>query len=195
MFRPLIATDWKRRRQIRGARFARPRHSREWSKLRCRLSITTLARSNSHRARSMSDMRTGRRAAAEWSGAGWCGREGCGSGRWASSAPLRLLVSGDTYSVISDVVQLLMSLDTNSIFLTAGQMKAARSLLGVSGERLAEMSGVSLVAIRRAEAGRGASGMMRANAEAIRRALEEAGIEFIPENGGGAGVRLRERSK
>ncbi|MBB6410827.1 hypothetical protein HNQ71_003501 [Mesorhizobium sangaii] len=26
---------------------------------------------------------------------------------------------------------------------------------------------------------------------AIRRALETAGVEFIPENGGGAGVRLR----
>ena len=27
--------------------------------------------------------------------------------------------------------------------------------------------------------------------DAIRRALESAGVEFIPENGGGAGVRLR----
>ncbi len=104
-------------------------------------------------------------------------------------------MSEDTYSIISDVVQPLMSPDTFSIYLTAGQMKAARGLLGISGERLAEMSGVSLVAIRRAEAGKGASGMMRANAEAIRRAMEDAGIEFIPENGGGAGVRLRERSK
>ena len=37
--------------------------------------------------------------------------------------------------------------------------------------------------------------MMRANTEAIIRALENAGIEFIPENGGGVGVRLRDRSK
>jgi hypothetical protein len=27
--------------------------------------------------------------------------------------------------------------------------------------------------------------------DVIRRALEAAGVEFIPENGGGAGVRLR----
>jgi hypothetical protein len=27
--------------------------------------------------------------------------------------------------------------------------------------------------------------------DALRRALESAGVEFIPENGGGAGVRLR----
>ena len=84
-----------------------------------------------------------------------------------------------------------MSLDTKDILCTAGQMRAARALLGLSGEKLAELSGVSLVAIRRAEAGKGLAGMMRANAEAIRRALETAGIELIPENGGGPGVRLR----
>jgi hypothetical protein len=32
-----------------------------------------------------------------------------------------------------------------------------------------------------------------ANDLAIRRALEAAGVEFIDENGGGAGVRLRKR--
>lgn len=31
------------------------------------------------------------------------------------------------------------------------------------------------------------------NLLAIQRTLEEAGVEFIPENGGGAGVRLKER--
>ena len=30
-----------------------------------------------------------------------------------------------------------------------------------------------------------------ANADAIQRALEDGGIEFIPENGGGVGVRLQ----
>jgi len=35
--------------------------------------------------------------------------------------------------------------------------------------------------------------MTRANEQAIRRALEEAGVEFIEPNGGGPGVRLRER--
>jgi transcriptional regulator with XRE-family HTH domain len=84
-----------------------------------------------------------------------------------------------------------MSLDTKDIFCTAGQMRAARALLGLSGEKLAEISGVSLVAIRRAEAGKGLAGMIRANAAAILRAFEDAGIELIPENGGGPGVRLR----
>ena len=31
--------------------------------------------------------------------------------------------------------------------------------------------------------------------EAVQRALEKAGVEFIPENGGGAGVRLAKRAK
>jgi transcriptional regulator with XRE-family HTH domain len=91
-------------------------------------------------------------------------------------------------------MQPLMSGDTKNIFGTAGQLRAARALIGMSGEKLAEASGVSLVAIRRAEAGKGLAGMMRANAEAIRRALESAGVEFIPENGGGAGVRLAART-
>jgi hypothetical protein len=34
-----------------------------------------------------------------------------------------------------------------------------------------------------------------ANELAVRRALEAAGVEFIDENGGGAGVRLRERTR
>lgn len=37
----------------------------------------------------------------------------------------------------------------------------------------------------------GATALTAANDRAIRKALEEAGVEFIDENGGGAGVRLR----
>ena len=46
----------------------------------------------------------------------------------------------------------------------------------------------------RAEANDGPPTLTAANMDAIRRALEEAGVEFIPENGGGAGVRMRKRS-
>jgi hypothetical protein len=35
--------------------------------------------------------------------------------------------------------------------------------------------------------------MTVANANAIRKALENAGVEFIEENGGGLGARLRQR--
>ena len=37
--------------------------------------------------------------------------------------------------------------------------------------------------------------MTKANALAVRRALENAGMEFIDENGGGTGVRLRKRQR
>jgi transcriptional regulator with XRE-family HTH domain len=69
------------------------------------------------------------------------------------------------------------------------QCRAARGLLNWSQERLADAAAVSVTAIRNFE--RGATQPMRANLAAIRTALEAAGVEFIPENGGGAGVRLR----
>jgi hypothetical protein len=37
--------------------------------------------------------------------------------------------------------------------------------------------------------------MTTANDLAVRRALEDAGVEFIDENGGGPGVRLRKRQR
>ena len=45
--------------------------------------------------------------------------------------------------------------------------------------------------IRRAELTDGETSMTAANDLAVRRALEMAGVEFIDENGGGAGVRLK----
>jgi hypothetical protein len=52
-------------------------------------------------------------------------------------------------------------------------------------------------ASRRAELSDGETSMTAANDLAVRRALELAGVEFIDENGGGPGVRLRkpQRSK
>jgi len=41
----------------------------------------------------------------------------------------------------------------------------------------------------------GPTSLTTANDQAIRRALEAAGVEFIDENGGGPGVRLRKRSR
>lgn len=73
----------------------------------------------------------------------------------------------------------------------AVQMKAARALLEWNQTDLAEKSGVALPTIKRMES---SEGMVRGNAEnvwKIQQTLEKAGIEFIPENGGGAGVRLK----
>jgi hypothetical protein len=41
----------------------------------------------------------------------------------------------------------------------------------------------------------GISQPRRATLEVVRRALEGAGVEFIDENGGGPGVRLRKRQR
>jgi hypothetical protein len=52
---------------------------------------------------------------------------------------------------------------------------------------------VGVATVRRAEAADGVPPITIANRNAIRGALERAGIEFISENGGGAGVRLAKR--
>ena len=71
------------------------------------------------------------------------------------------------------------------------QVKAARALLRWSQEDLADASGISLPTIKRLEAATGLLGGRKQTTESIRTALEAAGVEFIPENGGGAGVRLK----
>ena len=77
------------------------------------------------------------------------------------------------------------------------QIKAARSLLGWSQDDLAAHSGVSKPTIGRLESNDTADaiGGRPETAEKLVAALEDAGIQFIHENGEGPGVRLRKRSK
>jgi len=74
------------------------------------------------------------------------------------------------------------------------QVKAARALLDWSQEQLAVAAGVSLPTIKRLEAADGPMGGRNDTGAKIRSALESAGVEFIDENGGGPGVRLRKRT-
>jgi transcriptional regulator with XRE-family HTH domain len=78
--------------------------------------------------------------------------------------------------------------------ITGGQMRAARSLLGIDQRRLAELSGLSLPTIQRMEA---SDGIVRGNVDSLMKltgALAQAGIELIGEGAtsttGGRGVRL-----
>ena len=71
------------------------------------------------------------------------------------------------------------------------QCRAARGLIGWNQHELAEKAGVGIVTVHQLEAG--LSRPRRATLDVIRRALEAAGVEFIDENGGGPGVRLRKR--
>jgi transcriptional regulator with XRE-family HTH domain len=65
----------------------------------------------------------------------------------------------------------------------------ARAALNWSLQQLSEAAGVHRNTISNFETGRYAG--EPATLEAIRAALEKAGVEFIAENGGGPGVRLR----
>ena len=75
------------------------------------------------------------------------------------------------------------------------QLKAARALLAWSQEQLAAAARVSIPTIKRLEAEDGPLGGRNETGAKIRLALETAGIEFIDENGGGPGVRLRKRQQ
>jgi transcriptional regulator with XRE-family HTH domain len=79
--------------------------------------------------------------------------------------------------------------------VTTRQVKAARALLGWSQADLAEKSGVSEPTVARLESVEGELGGREHTAEKIRTAITAAGIDFIDEDGGGLGVRLRKRSK
>jgi transcriptional regulator with XRE-family HTH domain len=70
------------------------------------------------------------------------------------------------------------------------QIRAARALIGWSQTDVASAAGLSIPTIKRAEA----DGGIRVSEDAmlaITNALKKAGVEFIEENGGGPGVRLR----
>jgi DNA-binding XRE family transcriptional regulator len=74
--------------------------------------------------------------------------------------------------------------------MTIEQLRAARGLLGWSQSELASRAGLSLPTVKRFEGGFGPKVSDDARAK-LQRALESAGVEFIDENGGGPGVRLR----
>jgi hypothetical protein len=78
---------------------------------------------------------------------------------------------------------------------TSAQLRAARALLRWSALELANEAKVGVATVRRAELVDGEVQMTLANEAALRRALELAGVEFIDENGGGPGVRLRKRTR
>jgi transcriptional regulator with XRE-family HTH domain len=79
------------------------------------------------------------------------------------------------------------------LMITAEQCRAARALLDWGQAELAEKSGVGIVTIRQLEAG--GHDARRATLQVIKNAFELAGVEFIDENGGGVGVRLRKRQQ
>lgn len=78
--------------------------------------------------------------------------------------------------------------------MLGNQIRAARALLNVSQAEVAALAGVSVPTVKRAE-GAGKVAASKEAVDSILRALEIAGVVFIAENGGGAGVRLGKGSK
>ncbi|NJM34603.1 MAG: helix-turn-helix transcriptional regulator [Rhodomicrobium sp.] len=72
--------------------------------------------------------------------------------------------------------------------ISSEQIKAARALLRMEQEELARRCGVSVTTIRRLEAAGGIP-VAKATVSTVRRALEEAGVEFIHQ-----GVSLKPKS-
>lgn len=75
--------------------------------------------------------------------------------------------------------------------IAAVQSKMARAAVGWGVRDLAKEAGVSVDTVSRLERG---EELQPRTLAAIQAALEAAGVEFIPENGGGAGVRVRKES-
>lgn len=76
--------------------------------------------------------------------------------------------------------------------LSPAQCRAARALLDLTQPGLAAAAGLGLSTVVDFEKSRRAVSAEAVNA--IQGALEAAGVQFIPENGGGAGVRLAKAS-
>ena len=83
-------------------------------------------------------------------------------------------------------------MSTVNVDMTPSQCRAARTLLEMKQPELARAAGLGLSTIVDFELTR--RQVSDQATEAIRQALEKAGVEFIDENGGGPGVRLRKKS-
>ena len=79
--------------------------------------------------------------------------------------------------------------------ITGAQIRMARGYLRWSVKELAEYSGVAYSTIKRMEDEDGIPSARGPNIAAIQQALTKAGLEFIPENGGGPGVRLKKNQE
>jgi predicted transcriptional regulator len=78
-----------------------------------------------------------------------------------------------------------------ALVLRSEVIRAARALLRWEQRDLAKASSVSLPTIKRLESVPGEMAAHMSTIAALKNALQSAGVEFIDENGGGPGVRLR----
>ena len=73
-------------------------------------------------------------------------------------------------------------------------MRAARALVDVSSEHLAQATKLGLATIKRAEASEGVTRLTSANAERLLEVYEKLGVIFVQDNAVQAGVHLLRKS-
>jgi len=94
-----------------------------------------------------------------------------------------------TINGISHAAPEINSVSDDIPAITGGQIRAARAFLRWRAEDLAKAARVGVATVRRAEMEDGVPNMLQNNMSAIRRALENAGIEFT--DTGAPGVALK----
>jgi transcriptional regulator with XRE-family HTH domain len=82
-------------------------------------------------------------------------------------------------------------MSTKNVEMRPAQCRAGRALLDMTQTQLASLAGMGLSTVVDFEKDR--RQVSATAVEAIQKALNRAGIEFIDENGGGLGVRLLKR--
>lgn len=103
----------------------------------------------------------------------------------------------DTRCIIKNVPDISIHVLTSKsiAIITAGQLRAARALLGIDQRTLARLAGVSLPTVQRMEASKGNVRCVVETLTKIVAALDNEGIELIGENAttlsSGRGVRLK----
>lgn len=116
---------------------------------------------------------------------------------WTSRHVFAFYGNGESFDITEHTSVNVLSKDdrkTNMTELTAAHIRAARALLEWTQPELAAAAKLSVPTVRRMESERGPSASTAANVEAVRRALEAAGVIFLQAGQnvlGGVGVRLR----
>jgi len=96
-------------------------------------------------------------------------------------------------SINKKVYYARLAMSTKNVEMSPAQCRAGRALLDMTQTRLAKLAQLGLSTVVDFERHR-----RQVSAEAalaMENALKQAGVEFIDENGGGPGVRLRRRQQ
>lgn len=89
---------------------------------------------------------------------------------------------------------MIEKLSMNNKAINGEQVRAARALVRLTRDELANAAQIGTATLHRVEATDGELSQRPSVVAAIRRALEDAGVEFIDANGSGPGVRLKKPS-